>query len=212
MVVVPEWRMEVWELGALLRCHDIVQDTGVDPVSGTDWFLGSDCGHSSANGPAGSDRDVPAFEHPRPSVFCVSEHPRWLQSPSPIRLDILSTDFCTGCLYRLTRGRETAQVSASLLGNEETQHCCATGFHTSRSQCCIISVKRLYNYPDHDGVEYLQQIEPVDKIAYAYHVYYMEPAKNPSYQSNIRREPNSAELEVNRENAAAPPKADDDQG
>jgi hypothetical protein len=42
-------------------------------------------------------------------------------------------------------------------------------------QWWIISVKRLYNYPDHDGLEYLQQIEPVDKIAYAYHVYYLEP-------------------------------------
>jgi hypothetical protein len=39
----------------------------------------------------------------------------------------------------------------------------------------IISVKKLYNLPDHDGLEYLQQIEPVDKIAYAYHVYRIDP-------------------------------------
>jgi hypothetical protein len=45
----------------------------------------------------------------------------------------------------------------------------------TETQWWIISVKRLYNYPGHDGVEYLQQLEPVDKIAYAYHVYRLDP-------------------------------------
>jgi hypothetical protein len=56
-------------------------------------------------------------------------------------------------------------------------------------QWWIISVKRLYNYPDHDGLEYLQQIEPVDKIAYAYHVYYLEPL-----DSNALRRPSAATI------------------
>lgn len=42
---------------------------------------------------------------------------------------------------------------------------------TDQTQWWIVSVKKLYNRPDHTGLEYLQQLEPVDKIAYAYHVY-----------------------------------------
>lgn len=45
----------------------------------------------------------------------------------------------------------------------------------SETQWWIISVKRLYNLPDQDGLEYLQQIEPVEKIAYCYHVYRIDP-------------------------------------
>jgi len=45
----------------------------------------------------------------------------------------------------------------------------------SETQWWIISVKRLYNLPDEPGLEYLQQLEPVDKIAYAYHVYRIDP-------------------------------------
>lgn len=43
------------------------------------------------------------------------------------------------------------------------------------TQWWIISVKKLYNLPGYDGLEYLQQIEPVDRIAYAYHVYRIDP-------------------------------------
>jgi hypothetical protein len=45
----------------------------------------------------------------------------------------------------------------------------------TETQWWIISVKKLYNYPGHHGLEYLQQLEPVDKIAYAYHVYRIDP-------------------------------------
>jgi len=45
----------------------------------------------------------------------------------------------------------------------------------TETQRWIISVKRLYNLPDRPGLEYLQQIEPTDKIAYAYHVYRIDP-------------------------------------
>jgi hypothetical protein len=45
----------------------------------------------------------------------------------------------------------------------------------TETQWWIISVKKLYNLPGHDGLEYLQQIEPVDKIAYCYHVYRIDP-------------------------------------
>lgn len=43
------------------------------------------------------------------------------------------------------------------------------------TQWWIICVRDLYNLADHDGLEYLQQIEPVEKIAYAYHVYRIDP-------------------------------------
>lgn len=45
----------------------------------------------------------------------------------------------------------------------------------TETQWWIISVKKLYNLPDHDGLEYLQQIEPIERIAYAYHVYCIDP-------------------------------------
>jgi hypothetical protein len=32
-----------------------------------------------------------------------------------------------------------------------------------------------YNLPDRPGLEYLQQIQPVERIAYSYHVYRIEP-------------------------------------
>ena len=45
----------------------------------------------------------------------------------------------------------------------------------TETQWWIISVKKLYNRPGHDGIQYLQQLEPVDRIAYAYHVYRIDP-------------------------------------
>ncbi|GIW83355.1 MAG: hypothetical protein KatS3mg105_5162 [Gemmatales bacterium] len=46
----------------------------------------------------------------------------------------------------------------------------------------IISVKTLYNKPGHSGLEYLQQLEPVDRIAYAYHVYRIDPLPEASVE------------------------------
>jgi hypothetical protein len=45
----------------------------------------------------------------------------------------------------------------------------------TETQWWIISVKKLYNLPDQKGLEYLQQIQPVERIAYAYHVYRIDP-------------------------------------
>ena len=45
----------------------------------------------------------------------------------------------------------------------------------TETQWWIISVKKLYNLPDRPGLEYLQQIQPVERIAYAYHVYRIDP-------------------------------------
>jgi hypothetical protein len=45
----------------------------------------------------------------------------------------------------------------------------------TETQWWIISVKKLYNLPDQEGLEYLQQIQPVERIAYAYHVYRIDP-------------------------------------
>lgn len=45
----------------------------------------------------------------------------------------------------------------------------------SQTQWWIVSVKHLCNTPGHEGMEYLQQLEPVDRIAYAYHVYRIDP-------------------------------------
>lgn len=53
-----------------------------------------------------------------------------------------------------------------------------------QTQWWIISVKRLYNRPGHDGLEYLQQIDPVERIAYAYHVYRIDPKNDPKGPEN----------------------------
>ena len=45
----------------------------------------------------------------------------------------------------------------------------------TETQWWIISVKKLYNLPDQKGLEYLQQLQPVERIAYAYHVYRIDP-------------------------------------
>ncbi len=42
-------------------------------------------------------------------------------------------------------------------------------------QWWIINVRSLYNLPDRPGLEYLQGIEPVERIAYSYHVYRLDP-------------------------------------
>jgi hypothetical protein len=46
---------------------------------------------------------------------------------------------------------------------------------TDETQWFIVSVRRLYNRPESTGLEYLQQLEPADRIAYAYHVYRIDP-------------------------------------
>jgi hypothetical protein len=45
----------------------------------------------------------------------------------------------------------------------------------TETQWWIISVKKLYNLPDQEGLEYLQQLQPVERIAYSYHVYRIDP-------------------------------------
>jgi hypothetical protein len=45
----------------------------------------------------------------------------------------------------------------------------------TETQWWIISVKKLYNLPDQKGLEYLQQLQPVERIAYSYHVYRIDP-------------------------------------
>lgn len=42
-----------------------------------------------------------------------------------------------------------------------------------KTEWWIVSVKQLYDRPGYPGLEYLQQLEPFDKIAYSYHVYKM---------------------------------------
>lgn len=51
---------------------------------------------------------------------------------------------------------------------------------TGETQWWIISVKRLYNLPGQNGLEYLQRLEPVDKIACAYRVYRIDPVGDPT--------------------------------
>jgi hypothetical protein len=57
----------------------------------------------------------------------------------------------------------------------------------TETQWWIISVKKLYNLPDQPGLQYLQQIEPVERIAYAYHVYRIDPL--PSEESSSPDKP-----------------------
>ncbi len=63
----------------------------------------------------------------------------------------------------------------------------------TETQWWIISVKRLYNLPDHPGLEYLQQIEPVERIAYAYHVYRIDPLPGLSAEGAVEDAAGSAE-------------------
>ena len=44
----------------------------------------------------------------------------------------------------------------------------------------IINVRLLYNKSGQPGYEYFQQLEPVDRIAYAYHVYRIDPKEERS--------------------------------
>jgi hypothetical protein len=46
---------------------------------------------------------------------------------------------------------------------------------TEETQWWIISVTKLYNLPEQKGLEYLQELEPVERIAYANHVYRIDP-------------------------------------
>lgn len=46
------------------------------------------------------------------------------------------------------------------------------------TQWFIISVKLLFNAQSAAGLEYLQQLEPIDRIGYAYHVYRIDPIEN----------------------------------
>lgn len=59
----------------------------------------------------------------------------------------------------------------------------------TETQWWIISVKKLYNYHGHEGLEYLQQIEPVDKIAYAYHVYRIDPLADDFQDKQLEASP-----------------------
>jgi hypothetical protein len=57
----------------------------------------------------------------------------------------------------------------------------------TETQWWIISVKKLYNLPDQPGLQYLQQIKPVERIAFAYHVYRIDPL--PPEESSSPDEP-----------------------
>ncbi|XZE18922.1 hypothetical protein SH449x_004229 [Pirellulaceae bacterium SH449] len=55
------------------------------------------------------------------------------------------------------------------------------------TQWWIVAVTDLHNLPDQAGLQYLQQIEPVERIAYAYHVYRIDPL--PPEESSSPNEP-----------------------
>jgi hypothetical protein len=55
------------------------------------------------------------------------------------------------------------------------------------TQWWIVGVTDLHNLPDQPGLQYLQQIEPVERIAYAYHVYRIDPL--PPEESSSLNEP-----------------------
>jgi hypothetical protein len=57
----------------------------------------------------------------------------------------------------------------------------------TETQWWIVGVTDLHNLPDQPGLQYLQQIEPVERIAYAYHVYRIDPL--PSEESSSPDEP-----------------------
>ncbi|MFN6128096.1 MAG: ArnT family glycosyltransferase [Planctomycetota bacterium] len=65
----------------------------------------------------------------------------------------------------------------------------------TETQWWIISVKKLYNFPDRPGLEYLQQIQPVERIAYAYHVYRIDPLPADPGAADPKGEPRTEESE-----------------
>ena len=65
----------------------------------------------------------------------------------------------------------------------------------TETQWWIISVKKLYNLPDQKGLEYLQQIQPVERIAYAYHVYRIDPLPADPGAADPKGEPRTEESE-----------------
>lgn len=59
---------------------------------------------------------------------------------------------------------------------------------TSETQWWIVSVTMLYNLPERDGLEYLQELEPFQKIAFAYHVYRVDAI---NFESSPKNSSNS---------------------
>jgi hypothetical protein len=92
----------------------------------------------------------------------ITQHP----SHRPLKFD-LNYFGMNGELFDLP------QASLPELGKDRTINDISVSI--TETQWWIVSVKRLYNLPGHNGLEYLQQLEPVDKIAHAFHVYRIDP-------------------------------------
>ena len=90
----------------------------------------------------------------------IKEHP----GSRPLAFDLNYYDM-SGELFDLPR-----DSPPNLSRNSSIQE-----VRTDQTQWWIISVKSLYNHPGQNGLEYLQQLNPVDVIAYSYHVYRIDP-------------------------------------
>ncbi|GIW97434.1 MAG: hypothetical protein KatS3mg111_0767 [Pirellulaceae bacterium] len=92
----------------------------------------------------------------------IKEHPEC----RPLRFELDYWDF-GGELFGLEPGRPPHLPTGASVDLARRM--------VDRTEWWIISVKTLYNKPGQSGLEYLQQLEPVDRIAYAYHVYRIDP-------------------------------------
>lgn len=86
----------------------------------------------------------------------INDHP----ACRPITFD-LDYNGCNGDLFGLPINRPPNLPKGASIDE----------VRTDETQWWIISVKKLVDLPGYDGLEYLQQIEPVDRIAYSYYVY-----------------------------------------
>lgn len=92
---------------------------------------------------------------------------KWIDDNSNCRPLTFELDYygMNGELFELPRSSPTMLPKESSVDQ----------VRTNQTQWWIISVKTLYNHPGESGLEYLQQLEPVDKIAFSYHVYRIDP-------------------------------------
>lgn len=94
---------------------------------------------------------------------------RWIQEhpecrPLSFELDFFGTN---GELFKLPRSIPLQLPRGSSVDEIRKS--------ITQTQWWIISVKSLHNVDDHNGLEYLQELEPYDRIAYSYHVYRIDP-------------------------------------
>jgi hypothetical protein len=102
----------------------------------------------------------------------IEEHPK--ARPLIVELDYF--DF-GGELFDIRRRRAPKMSADSSIDQ----------VRTSETQWWIVNVKKLYDLPGRDGLQYLQQIEPIERIANSYHVYRIDPLSSTPESQELHR-------------------------